>query len=53
MVREHDDKENLSTIYEKVSVAYLVASYIGLGFVTDLEADDAVTMGSRLENTGR
>ena len=53
VVREHDDKENTSTIYEKVSVADLVASYISLGFVINLEANDAVTTGHMLGNTGR
>ena len=39
--------------YERVSIPELVASYIGLSLVTDLDKNDAVTTGHRLGNTGR
>lgn len=53
IVRNHNDKEGTSEIYEIVSVAELVASYIGLGLSLDLDANDALTTGHRLGNTGR
>jgi hypothetical protein len=53
VVRVHDDKKGTSEIHEKVSMTKLVTSYIGLGLVTDLDANDAVTTGHRLGNTGR
>ncbi len=53
VVRVHDDEKGTSEIYEKVSIEELVASYIGLNLPTDLEANDKVTTGHRLGNTGR
>lgn len=53
VVRVHDDTTNTAEIFEEVSIAELVASYIGLGLFTDLDANDAVTTGHRLGNTGR
>jgi hypothetical protein len=53
VVRVHDDKKGTNEIYEKISMIELVTSYIGLGLVTDLDANDAVTNGHRLGNTGR
>ncbi|AUR86010.1 hypothetical protein NVP1081O_275 [Vibrio phage 1.081.O._10N.286.52.C2] len=53
VVQVHDDEKGTRYIYERVSIAKLVASYIGLGLVTDLDANDAVTTGHRLGNTGR
>ncbi len=53
VVRTHDDGNGVSEVYERVSVAELLTSYIGLGLTTDLDANDAVTTGHRLGNTGR
>ena len=53
VVRLHDDENDTVELYEKVSIAELLTSYIGLGLVTDLDANDAVTTGHRLGNTGR
>lgn len=53
IVRTHDDKNNTSKIYETVSPAELVISYIGLELPLDLDKNDAVTTGHRLGNTGR
>lgn len=53
VVKVHDDIKGTVEVYEKVSIAELVASYIGLDLVTDLDANDAVTTGHRLGNTGR
>jgi hypothetical protein len=52
-VWRHDDIAGTKELFERVSVAQLVASYIGLTLVTDLDANDAVTTGHRLGNTGR
>lgn len=53
VVREHDDESSTSEVYEVITVAELVASFIGLTLPTDLDANDAVTTGHRLGNTGR
>lgn len=44
----HDDEKNTKELYEKITVSELVASYIGLDLITDLDANDAVTTGHRL-----
>jgi hypothetical protein len=53
LVKLHDDEKGTVKVYDRVSIAELVASYIGLSLVTDLDANDAVTTGHRLGNTGR
>lgn len=53
IVRTHDDKKETSEIYEIVSSYELLISYLGLGLELDLDANDAVTTGHRLGNTGR
>ena len=53
LVNIHDDEKGTKELYETVSVSELVASYIGLGLTLDLDANDAVTTGHRLGNTGR
>jgi hypothetical protein len=49
----HDDENGTKELYETCTVSELVTSYIGLSLVTDLDANDAVTTGHRLGNTGR
>ena len=49
----HDDEEGTSTPYEVVTLEQLIISYIGLSLPLDLDANDAVTTGHRLNNTGR
>lgn len=53
IVWEHDDEAGTVSEYERVTIAQLVASYIGLSLELDLDANDAVTRGHRLGNTGR
>jgi hypothetical protein len=53
IVKLHDDINNSYQIYEVVSVADLVASYIGLSLTLDLDKNDAVTTGHRLGKTFR
>lgn len=53
IVRTHDDEKETSEIYEIVSSYELLISYLGLGLELDLDANDAVTTGHRLGNTGR
>lgn len=53
VVTEHDDETGAAHTYEVVTVAQLVAAYIGLSLELDLDANDAVTTGHRLGNTGR
>ncbi len=53
IVRTHDDEKETSEIYEVVSSYELLISYLGLGLELDLDANDAVTTGHRLGNTGR
>lgn len=48
VVTLHDDVKETAVVYEKVAIAELLISYIGLGLVTDLEANDKVTTGHRL-----
>lgn len=53
IVTIHNDEDKTSEIYEIVSPAELLISYIGLNLPLDLDANDAVTTGHRLGNTGR
>lgn len=46
----HDDVKGTSDVYEVVTVAELLASYIGLELPLDLPANDAVTKGHRNEH---
>jgi len=52
-VYQHDDEEGTKELFDTVTLAELVASYIGLSLTLDLDANDAVTTGHRLGNTGR
>lgn len=52
-VYQHDDVAGTQEHYETVTLAELVAAYIGLSLTLDLDANDAVTTGHRLGNTGR
>ena len=53
LVKSHNDSNDNYQVYEVVSIAELVASYIGLSLTLDLDKNDTVTTGHRLGNTGR
>lgn len=53
VVRVHDDEAGTSTVYETVTTAELLASYVGLCLDADLDKNDAVTTGHRLGRTYR
>ena len=53
VVNEHNDINNSYKIHEVVSIAELVAGYIGLSLTLDLDKNDAVTKGHRLGKTYR
>lgn len=53
MIYQHDDEKSTKKLFGTCTIPELVASYIGLGLPFDIDANDAVTTGHRLGNTGR
>ena len=54
IVTQYDPTDASSyEVLEEVTIPELLVSYLGLSLPTDLDANDAVTTGHRLGNTGR